>query len=55
MVEIIASDFGVELVTQKDQNSFLAAPKGVLFYCVFLQKNTEDTMKSNNFMCIVMK
>jgi hypothetical protein len=40
MVEIIAADFGVEVVTQNNQNSFLAAPKGVLFHFVFFQKQS---------------
>ena len=40
MVGIIAADYGVELVTQNDENSFLAAPKGVLFHCVFFQKHS---------------
>lgn len=38
MVEIIASDFEVKLVTQNDQNSLLAAPKNVFVHFVFLHQ-----------------
>jgi hypothetical protein len=38
MVEIIASDFGVEIVVKNKSMSFLAAPKNVFFHFVFFQK-----------------
>jgi hypothetical protein len=54
MVEIIASDFEVKLVTQNDQNSLLAAPKNVFVHFVFLHQQLGYN-ELNNFMYIVLR